>query len=162
MAIRILTLTFDPVTETFDDGLLTDFLRGKQVLRMDRQFFQQNGQSYWTVFVEYSPLLDDQPLSGKDAEQLNDNERKLMEELRAWRKETAEQLGLPAYVVATNRQLMDLVKQAPSSRQALGNVRGFGKKKLQQHSEAILRIISSFFDQAQEKTSDNKDAEADS
>jgi len=148
MAIRILTLPFDTVTGMFDDGPLTDFLRGKQLHGIDRHFFQQDGRSYWTFFVEYTPVLDDPPLRDRDAEVLNDSERRLMDELRAWRKEAAETLGLPAYVVATNRQLLDLVKMAPASRQALGNIKGFGKKKLQQHSEAILRIIKTFYDES--------------
>jgi HRDC domain len=146
LAIRILTLPFDPSEETFGDGPLQDFLRGKHVQRIEPQFFRQDGRSYWTVFVEYVPVLNDPPVRGRDAEGLSDSERRLLDELRAWRKETAEAQGLPVYVVATNRQLLDLVKMAPTTKQGLGNIHGFGKKKLQQYGESLLRIIDTFFD----------------
>lgn len=149
MVIRILTLPFDSTDGAFDDGPLQDFLRGKYVQRIEPRFFQQDGRSYWSIFVAYAPVLDDPPVRGHDAEGLSDSERGLLDELRAWRKETAEQAGLPVYVVATNRQLLDLVKLAPTSRQALANIRGFGKKKLQQYGPAITRIVATYYDQAE-------------
>ncbi len=58
------------------------------------------------------------------------------ERLRAWRYERAE--GKPAYTVASNAVLEDLLRSAPASTQALLEIRGIGPSFCEKHGEALL------------------------
>jgi hypothetical protein len=45
MQIRIFTLPFDALSESFPDEIITEFCMNKKVLRIETQFFRQEGQS---------------------------------------------------------------------------------------------------------------------
>jgi len=148
MQVRVVTLAFDPARGCFDDEPLRLLLAGRQITRLDKQFFQQDGRSYWSAWVEYRP----EPSLAERREpthRLTGEPLRLFEALREWRRDTAEALGVPAYAVATNRQLLAVVDARPASRAALGRLSGFGKKKLAQHGDAIIRLVADFARQAQ-------------
>jgi ATP-dependent DNA helicase RecQ len=58
------------------------------------------------------------------------------ERLRAWRYERAE--GKPAYTVASNAVLEDLLRTTPRSTQALLEIRGIGPAFCEKHGESLL------------------------
>ena len=58
------------------------------------------------------------------------------ERLRTWRYERAE--GKPAYTVASNAVLEDLLRATPHSTQALLEIRGIGPAFCQKHGESLL------------------------
>lgn len=148
MQVRVVTLAFDPARGCFDDEPLRLLLAGRQITGLDKQFFQQDGRSYWSAWVEYRP----EPSLAQRREpthRLTGEPLRLFEALREWRRDTAEALGVPAYAVATNRQLLAVVDARPTSRAALGRLSGFGKKKLAQHGDAIIRLVADFAHQAQ-------------
>jgi RecQ family ATP-dependent DNA helicase len=58
------------------------------------------------------------------------------ERLRAWRYERAE--GKPAYTVASNAVLEDLLRATPHSTQALLEIRGIGPAFCEKHGESLL------------------------
>ena len=65
----------------------------------------------------------------------------LFDLLRRWRRQKAHDEGAPPYVVLTNRQLVDLVLQRPRSKTAMGQIAGFGDKKLARHGEELLALL---------------------
>ena len=58
------------------------------------------------------------------------------ERLRAWRYARAE--GKPAYTVASNAVLEDLLRRPPASTQALLEIRGIGPSFCEKHGESLL------------------------
>lgn len=144
MAVRILTIPFDPNKEIFRDEDLAQFLLNKRVRSLFPEFFQLDGKAYWTVFVDYDLVLSEQ-YDGKD-EGLDEPQKLLLQRLREWRKETAEKGGVPVYIIATNKQLMDIVRVAPRTLEALRQIHGFGKKKVEKHGKEILTIIEGFYE----------------
>ncbi|HEX3433960.1 MAG TPA: RecQ family ATP-dependent DNA helicase [Solirubrobacteraceae bacterium] len=58
------------------------------------------------------------------------------ERLRAWRFARAE--GKPAYTVASNAVLEDLLRSSPASTQALLEIRGIGPSFCEKHGESLL------------------------
>lgn len=66
---------------------------------------------------------------------------KLFEDLRIWRKETADQLGRPAFQVLTNTTLRDIAVAKPKTMTQLGVLRGIGDVKLTQYGAEILRVV---------------------
>ena len=143
MAIRMFAIPFDPHQEVFHDDDLQKFLLNKQVKSIHPEFFRQQDRAYWAIYLEYDAVLKD-TTSGTDA--FDEPQRLLFKRLREWRREKAEQQGFPVFLIATNRELCDLVTQAPRSVQALQQIRGFGKKKVERYGQEILELIRAFYE----------------
>jgi len=68
----------------------------------------------------------------------------LWEELRALRKDLAEEAGVPAYVIFSDKTLADMVEKHPLSEAELSNVSGVGQHKLDRYGEAFLDVLKHF------------------
>jgi len=143
MPVRIFTIPFDSKKEVFSDEDLSRFLLNKNVKRLHPEFFQINGKAFWTVFIEYEAVVIPEK---KDADYLDEAQRLLMKRLKEWRKEKAETVGIPVFIIATNKQLVDVIKRAPGTLEALREINGFGKKKIERYGGEIVKIITAFYE----------------
>lgn len=143
MPIRIFTIPFEADKAFFADDALARFLLNKQVKKMLPEFFQLNGQAYWTVFLEYESVGT---LEETEKDSLDEGQRLLLKRLKEWRKEKAEKEGIPVFIIATNQQLMAVVKNRPVNLETLKDIHGFGKKKIERHGNEILHIVTSFYE----------------
>jgi len=66
----------------------------------------------------------------------------LYTQLRALRKKLADERGVPAYVIFSDRTLQDMALKRPTTAQALLNVHGVGGTKLVQYGDAFLQLIA--------------------
>ncbi len=140
MNVKIITVPFDPAKEVFQDEFLSNFLANKPIHTLNPQFFQHQNRPYWTVFVEYEPVLSDaETLPTKTT--LTDQQRVLFQRLRVWRKEQAEQDKVPVFILATNEQLENVAIHKPVSSEALRQIRGFGRKKLEQYGPMLIAMV---------------------
>jgi len=71
-------------------------------------------------------------------------DRELNEFLREWRRNTAKNQGISAFVVLHDSALEDLCLVEPSNLQELRRVSGFGDKKVQMYGKQILEAIQNF------------------
>jgi ATP-dependent DNA helicase RecQ len=71
-------------------------------------------------------------------------DRELNEFLREWRRNTAKNQGISAFLVLHDSALEDLCLVEPSNLQELRRVSGFGDKKVQMYGKQILEAIQSF------------------
>ena len=62
----------------------------------------------------------------------------LFERLRALRKRLADERGVPAYVVFSDKTLQDMAARNPRTRDELLDVHGVGEKKLEQYGDYFL------------------------
>jgi len=85
MPFRLFALAFDPATRTFDEDELNRFCLGKRLLSHRAEFFTVDGHAYWSVFLEYEPLLEPRPKKVED--ELDVRERPLFDALRQWRRD---------------------------------------------------------------------------
>jgi ATP-dependent DNA helicase RecQ len=76
------------------------------------------------------------PLSVPDAQ--------LREYLREWRRNTARDLGVAAFVVLHDTALDALCAAKPTTLQALRAVSGFGDKKVERYGQEILNALQRF------------------
>lgn len=143
MPVRIITVPFDPAHDLFQDDELSKFLLNKRVKTLRPEFFQHEGRAYWSVFVEYESALS--PAAARDTHALSEPQQLLYQRLREWRKETAERDGIPVFLIATNSQLTEIIKQTPHSLDALRQIRGFGKKKLTRYGTQIVELLTAFY-----------------
>jgi len=72
---------------------------------------------------------------------LSDDDRALFEDLRTWRTETARALGVPPYVVLSDRTLTAIASERPQTVADLLGVKGIGPVKADVYSEAIIERV---------------------
>ena len=64
------------------------------------------------------------------------------ERLRSWRRATAQEAAVPAYVVFDDRTLREVALHNPSTTDALASVTGVGPAKLARYGEAVLGVLA--------------------
>ncbi|QGY45258.1 AAA family ATPase [Maribellus comscasis] len=68
----------------------------------------------------------------------------LYQELREWRTVTAVEQNIPAYMVFSQKSLVELVTYLPSGAAQLQLINGLGKRKVEQYGADILEIIQNY------------------
>jgi ATP-dependent DNA helicase RecQ len=71
-------------------------------------------------------------------------DRELFELLRTWRREEAQERGVPPYVIFSDRTLRDLARIKPSTLTHLRGIYGIGDAKLEAFGDAIVRMMSEY------------------
>jgi ATP-dependent DNA helicase RecQ len=73
---------------------------------------------------------------------LDSEQESRFQALRAWRKEKATELDLPAFVVFSDRTLRDLAVQNPQTLEELRSIHGIGESKLEKFGWDLLAELS--------------------
>ena len=71
---------------------------------------------------------------------------RLFHKLRAWRSVRADELGRPVYGVLTQKALIGIVNELPTSGRELLRMPGFGKKSLEMFGREILAIVEEYIE----------------
>jgi DNA helicase-2/ATP-dependent DNA helicase PcrA len=66
----------------------------------------------------------------------------LVERLREWRRRTARDAGVPAYVVFPDETLRSIAAQRPASREGLARIPGLGPGRLDRYGAAVLALCA--------------------
>ena len=66
----------------------------------------------------------------------------LFETLRALRKDLAEAQRKPAYIVFSDKVLLEMAARRPSTPEAMLDVPGVGPAKLQRYGQAFLEVLN--------------------
>ncbi|MCC3296731.1 ATP-dependent DNA helicase UvrD2 [Arthrobacter sp. zg-Y916] len=64
------------------------------------------------------------------------------EALREWRKEAANEAGVPAFVVFTDATLVAIAEDKPPTLNRLATLPGVGPSKLERYGEAVLAVLA--------------------
>lgn len=62
--------------------------------------------------------------------------------LKDWRAQKAQEYGLPAYMILSNKAIEDLANIKPQSKAEMYNVSGMGDLKIAKYGDEILRVIN--------------------
>jgi ATP-dependent DNA helicase RecQ len=82
------------------------------------------------------------PRAAAPAAPAGDADPALFDALRAWRKQEAQEQGVPAYVIFHDRTLAEIAARRPSSLEALAAVPGVGQSKLDRYGAAVLAVVA--------------------
>jgi superfamily II DNA helicase RecQ len=104
----------------------------------------------WSILIFY----EDQKAEGtssisnkisysKDTE-LTDLENEIFEALKEWRLDKATDMGIPAYIICSNAELIGVVKMKPQNKQDLLQIKGFGDHKVAKFGSDIIALLNSF------------------
>ena len=146
MPFKIITIPFNEAHECFTVEDLNNFCLNKKIIRTQQEFFNKDQKHYWTVFLEYESIHENQ----SDNNTLNEAERLFYQRLREWRKEQAEKEGIPVFIIANNRQLIEIIKKRPKTLEALHQIQGIGKKKIERYGKDIISLVETFYDKSNE------------
>ena len=64
--------------------------------------------------------------------------------LRSWRYEKASELGVPVYMVFSQKALIELVNYLPTDSKSLGLINGLGARKIEQFGADIVQMIQHY------------------
>ncbi len=148
MLIKVFSLTFDSILGGFNDAGLRDFLKDKEVLSIRDHFFIKNDVPYLAMVVKYLPVRQEidpvmAPQGKRDEswrELISDADTGLFNLLREWRSKRSRQEGVPPYILFTNKQLAQIIKEAPTSLGGLEKIEGVGKAKIEKYGNEVLEI----------------------
>jgi superfamily II DNA helicase RecQ len=151
--IKIFTIPFSKSSETFFEDDLNQFLLNKKVNSIKAEFFKNRENFYWTVFIDCDTVIagikdkKEKEIAKPDQPhiQLDEKDELLLKRLKEWRKQRAEKEGIPVYIIATNAQLMQMIQLKPRSKEALKQIKGCGKKKIEKYGDDVLKIVGGFF-----------------
>jgi len=144
--LKVFTLRFSASTEGFDDKPLRDFIADKEVIEFSEHFFIHENTPCLTILIAYrslESLKSRRVLRQSDPRlEFDGVEKEAYDALRAWRAAAAKMEGIPPYMIANNKQLARMIRNKPSSREALSKVEGIGEAKIAKYGDQILEILS--------------------
>lgn len=108
-------------------------LRGELRLQMRTQRRQARARA--------AARQDRQKRVGARSSPLNNQQQKIFEILRAWRKEVARGHGVPAYVVLHDSVLIELSCRTIDSIETLAAVPGLGARRVERYGDELLRCL---------------------
>lgn len=142
--MRVLTVPFDAATGLFDDSAVRKHLAARELVRAEPAFFVHEGRPCWTVWLETRAAAASEAGEGPapDVQEALSGLPPLVQgryqRLAAWRREASRAAEVPAYVVLTNREVLEVAREAPRTLEGLRSIRGIGRKKVAKHGRAIL------------------------
>jgi ribonuclease D len=129
---------FDRDRDEFDDQEFNKFCQDHNIIRIEKEFINTEGNIYYSFFIEYLPR---KTTSKKpDLNSLNELEQEQYQSLRDWRNELAANEGLPAYIVMYNAQLYEIIKKQPKSISDFASIKGM-KEKGEKYGERIIKLL---------------------
>lgn len=94
------------------------------------------------IFIKSSRLEADLKEKKIKRTETEDLDEELFEKLRAKRSELASKLGVPAYIIFSDKVLKNLSSVKPYDKASMLEVNGVGEKKFEQFGEEFLEIIN--------------------
>ena len=73
-----------------------------------------------------------------------EHDRELFERLRRKRREFADQAGVPAYIIFSDRALVEMAKHRPRTKDQFLAINGVGEARLANYGAALLHIICEY------------------
>ena len=135
----------------FPEEMLQKVTFGKTVLSVSEHFFMHGNVPHLTLVLQLGDaphyanaesFRKRDPNAPDPEEQMNDEQKAAYRALRTWRNEVAKSEGRPAYAIARNVQLAQLVMSAPKSKSAIKEVEGCGEAFVERYGEKILELLA--------------------
>ncbi len=80
----------------------------------------------------------------KNEKRAENTDSRLFAELKALRRELADEKDVPAYVIFSNATLVDMCRKIPTTVDELLDISGVGKVKAEQYGERFLQTIRAY------------------
>jgi len=151
MQVRVLTMRYQGSVQGFSEDELRKATFGREVLSVEQHFFVHGGVPHLTLVLTLSDGEDVVSFGGRrrftsdapdPAEKLPPERKTLYQALKSWRNELAKAQGRPAYTIARNGQLAELVMKAPKSLAEIKEIEGCGEAFCRLYGKDILKMLA--------------------
>lgn len=144
MKAEVFKIRITPEYQQADLDKLSAFLSNKRIKRMQSAFVEAN-PNYWSILTIYETnniRSSGTKFSVSSEEELSASDKKVYEYLKAWRRDKAERLNIPAFMICHNTELMSIAKARPKTTEELIQIKGFGEYKTARFGEDIIVLIN--------------------
>lgn len=147
MKLKVFTLRLNPTTGIFDESELSEFQSGKDVIEVSEHFLVHEKTPTLLLVVRYREL----PYGGRSSSdasrkdwraELDEQAKRIYDELRLWRGRTAKREGMPPYLILNNRELAELATKKPTTVTQLQEINGIGEAKSNRWGEEMLAVLA--------------------
>ncbi len=146
MNVRVVTLRYQEGMQGFPEEALRQASAGREVLEAREHFFMHGNVPHLALVL----MLGDGPSDGyrprdpnapNPEESVPEDRRAIYRDLKRWRNDRAKADGKPAYAVARNAQLAEIVNRVPKSLAELKEVTGIGEAFCRDYGAAVLELM---------------------
>lgn len=160
MRIKTFEIRIDPMTRERDERAVNDFISTVRVSRLHCGCLRS--RSSWTVMVVYN----EQPgtAAAEQAARIGESvpegveltplECERFDALRTWRNDRAAAMGHKPFVIASNRDLINVAQSAVETPDDLLSIAGFGPRKVERYGEEIIAVLDSVAEPVSELVSE--------
>lgn len=154
MQIRVVTLRYSDALQGFPEEALKAATFGREVLNVSEHFFMHGNVPHLLLVLSLSdiPRYENsvsyrvrEVNAPNPEDELTDEQKMIYRALKQWRNETSKAEGRPAYAIARNAQLAELVKVSPKTLAALREVDGFGEGFCGRYGEKLLLMMKDLY-----------------
>jgi|SRR5699024_3337173 len=143
MKAQIFKIRLTEEYQQIDLENISTFLSKKKVKRMQSAFVEAE-PNYWSIltFYESKRSSPSTKYSVASIEELSASDKEIFNYLKAWRRDKAEQLNIPLFMICHNTELMSIAKARPKTAEELIQIKGFGEHKAAKFGEDIIVMIN--------------------
>lgn len=126
---------------------MNKFLRSHKVVKTDKELIRDEQQSYWTFCITYlQGQTQEQNSVSKEKvdykEVLDEKAFKMFSDLRALRKQIAQNDAVPAYAVFTDAELAEMTALPTFDEKSLQGINGIGNKRAEKYGRTIVDMYN--------------------
>lgn len=152
MKIKTFEIRVDPAVRERDERIVNEFLAAVRVSRL--HYGCLRGRSSWTVIVIFHDPTDEEIAAAPalvgdflpPATDLTGQECERYEALCLWRDRRAEAMGRKPFVIASNRDLLNIARNDVATPEDLLEIRGFGPRRAERYGAEIVAVLDSLED----------------
>jgi len=140
--LKCYTLSYDPMGDGFDTGLLDTELAGSEVTVEHAELFSYDGLPRLNLVLQVQPR--ERPIRRPAVDyraKLRDSEQPLYDALRVWRRRQAVSRAIPPYLVVSNRALAGIASTRPETVEAMLEVPGVGEITAKRYGDELLEVV---------------------
>jgi len=159
MQVKLFNTRIDADTIVADQQAINSFMETVTVKNTATQFV--NGSpDFWSILIFYengeegiqkktkAPEAVKTPEIIKTADAadtpLSEEENQILLALKTWRKDKANELQQPEFMVFSNATLLGLTKAKPRKLTELNQVKGIGEAKITRYGDDLMAILNAF------------------
>ena len=152
MKIKTFEIRVDPAVRERDERIVNEFLAAVRVSRLHCGCLR--GRSSWTVIVIFHDPTDEEIAAAPalvgdflpPATDLTGQECERYEALCLWRDRRAEAMGRKPFVIASNRDLLNIARNDVATPEDLLEIRSFGPRRAERYGAEIVAVLDSLED----------------
>lgn len=150
MNVRIFQNRLDGEHLHQDQDALNNFMEQVTVKKTATQFVPGE-PDYWSILVFYEEgkpkramVKEPEKLSVEPDEALTPEEIEVFNALKQWRRDKANVLNVPEYLICHNSDFASLSRIKPRTMDDLAKIKGFGPSKVAKHGDEIISVLNAF------------------